>query len=129
MFFNTILLNEAFAHFFWTGFYCVDPHNVAQLVIGPYQGSLGCLRIPIGRGVCGLAAQKGETILVKDVHAFEGHIACDSRSRSEIVVPVFDEEGYLRAVLDVDSTQISAFNQDDKIGLERICQSLLIGRA
>ena len=123
------LLNEVFSHFFWTGFYLIDPHTPTQLVIGPYQGSLGCLRIAFGKGVCGVCAQNGETILVDDVHAFAGHIACDSRSNSEIVVPVFDEEGHLRAVLDVDSTQISAFDQDDKIGLEKICQSLLIGCA
>ena len=98
------LLREAFGErFFWTGFYLVDPDKPAELVVGPYQGTLGCLRIPFGRGVCGAAAQSGETQLVRDVEAFPGHIACDSRSKSEIVVPVFDAKGALAAVLDVDS--------------------------
>ena len=119
------LLNEAFDYFFWTGFYLVDPLKPTELVVGPYQGTLGCLRIPFGRGVCGACAQKGETIIVKDVHEFPGHIACDSRSNSEIVVPVFDKDGKLVAVLDVDSTELASFDEDDKAGLERICKTLL----
>ncbi|MEE2879559.1 MAG: GAF domain-containing protein, partial [Pseudomonadota bacterium] len=99
------VLAEAFRpRFFWTGFYVVDPLKPGELVVGPYQGTLGCLRIPFGKGVCGTAAADGKTQLVPDVHAFPGHIACDSRSNSEIVVPVFDGEGKLAAVLDVDST-------------------------
>ncbi|WP_019959736.1 GAF domain-containing protein [Woodsholea maritima] len=112
--------------FFWTGFYEVDPHKPNELVVGPYQGTLGCLRIPFGRGVCGAAAQAGETQLVRDVHAFPGHIACDARSQSEIVVPVFDGEGRLRAVLDVDSDQPAAFDEIDQEGLEAICARLLV---
>ena len=119
------LLNEAFDYFFWTGFYVVDPLKSNELVVGPYQGTLGCLRIPFGKGVCGACAQKGETLIVKDVHEFPGHIACDSRSNSEIVVPVFDKDGKLAAVLDVDSTEIGSFDEDDKIGLEAICRKLL----
>jgi len=119
------LLNEAFDYFFWTGFYVVDPLKPNELVVGPYQGTLGCLRIPFGKGVCGACAQKGETLIVKDVHEFPGHIACDSRSNSEIVVPVFDKDGKLAAVLDVDSTEIGSFDEDDKIGLEAICRTLL----
>ena len=83
------------------------------------------MRIPFGKGVCGACAQKGETLIVKDVHEFPGHIACDSRSNSEIVVPVFDKDGKLAAVLDVDSTEIGSFDADDKIGLEAICRTLL----
>ena len=113
--------------FFWTGFYIVDPHKPTELVVGPYQGTLGCLRIPFGRGVCGVAAQSGETQLVADVHAFPGHIACDSRSQSEIVVPVVDPDGKIAAVLDVDSDQPDAFDADDQAGLEAICASLLKG--
>ena len=95
------ILAHAFApRFFWTGFYQVDPLKPRELVVGPYQGTLGCLRIPFGRGVCGAAAESGETQLVEDVHAFPGHIACDSRSKSEIVVPVFRADGTLAAVLD-----------------------------
>ena len=120
------LLAQAFApRFFWTGFYVVDPDKPGELVVGPYQGTLGCLRIPFGKGVCGVAAATGETQLVPDVHAFPGHIACDSRSNSEIVVPVFDREGKLAAVLDVDSTEYDAFDEVDRAGLEAICASLL----
>ncbi|HFB55274.1 MAG TPA: GAF domain-containing protein [Hellea balneolensis] len=121
------LLSEAFDHYFWTGFYLVDPLKPSELVIGPYQGSLGCLRIPLGKGVCGTCAQSGETIIVDDVHSFAGHIACDSRSRSEIVVPVRNEAGELVAVFDVDSDELSSFDQEDKSGLEPIMANLLIG--
>ena len=120
------LLAQAFApRFFWTGFYVVDPNKPTELVVGPYQGTLGCLRIPFGKGVCGTCAETGETQLVPDVHAFPGHIACDSRSNSEIVVPVFDAEGALAAVLDVDSEQLDAFDEVDRLGLEAICSNLL----
>ena len=120
------LLAEAFRpRFFWTGFYVVDPDKPNELVVGPYQGTLGCLRIPFGKGVCGACAEKGESILVPDVHAFPGHIACDSRSNSEIVVPVFGADGALAAVLDVDSTEFGAFDVEDQKGLEAICEILL----
>ncbi len=120
------MIAETFApRFFWTGFYLVDPDKPDELVIGPYQGSLGCLRIPFGKGVCGTAAQRGESVLVEDVHAFPGHIACDIRSRSEIVVPVFDADGVLRGVLDIDSEQVGAFDETDKAGLEAVCAALL----
>ncbi|MGK0267219.1 MAG: L-methionine (R)-S-oxide reductase [Maricaulis sp.] len=120
------LLREAFGgRFFWTGFYVVDPLKPAELVVGPYQGTLGCLRIPFGRGVCGAAAATGQTQLVEDVHAFPGHIACDSRSNSEIVVPVFGPDGALAAVLDIDSTEFGAFDLVDQAGLEAICGDLL----
>lgn len=121
------LLAEAFRpRFFWTGFYVVDPHKPDELVVGPYQGTLGCLRIPFGKGVCGACAAEGKTQLVEDVHAFPGHIACDSRSNSEIVVPVFDGAGKLAAVLDVDSTDYGAFDETDRKGLEAICEMLLM---
>lgn len=120
------LLAHAFPErFFWTGFYIVDDAKGDELVVGPYQGTLGCLRIAFGKGVCGAAAAKRETILVPDAHAFPGHIACDSRSNSEIVVPVFDEAGRLAAVLDVDSTEFNAFDAIDQAGLENICRDLL----
>ncbi|MBI1683704.1 GAF domain-containing protein [Caulobacter hibisci] len=114
------MLANSFDHYFWTGFYVVDPAKERELVVGPYQGSLGCLRIAFGRGVCGVAAATGQTQLVPDVHAFPGHIACDSRSASEIVVPVFDREGALLAVLDVDSDRPAAFDEVDQTWLERI---------
>ena len=120
------LLSLAFRpRFFWTGFYVVDPNKPDELVVGPYQGTLGCLRIAFGKGVCGTAAARRETVLVPDVHAFPGHIACDSRTNSEIVVPVFDAAGQLAAVLDVDSEQPDAFTDEDQAGLEAICDSLL----
>lgn len=113
---NSVLANR-FDHYFWTGFYrvCGD-----RLVIGPYIGTVGCLEIQFGKGVCGTAAAKRETIIVPNVHEFPGHIACDARSQSEIVVPVFDGE-QLVAVLDVDSDQLGAFDEIDREGLERIC--------
>ncbi len=120
------LLAEAFRpRFYWTGFYVTDPLKPSELVVGPYQGTLGCLRIPFGKGVCGIAAQRLATILVPNVHEFEGHIACDSATNSEIVVPVFNPDGSLAAVLDVDSTQPDAFDQIDREGLEAICAGLL----
>ncbi|XBQ16474.1 MAG: GAF domain-containing protein [Oceanicaulis sp.] len=120
-----ILAHNFGPRFFWTGFYVVDPDKPQELVVGPYQGTLGCLRIPFGKGVCGAAAASGLTQLVPDVHAFPGHIACDGRTQSEIVVPVFDAEGRLAAVLDVDSTEPDAFDAEDQAGLEAICKLLL----
>lgn len=120
------LLSQAFSpRFFWTGFYVVDPNKADELVVGPYQGTLGCLRIPFGKGVCGACASEKQSIIVPDVHAFPGHIACDSRTNSEIVVPVFDASGALAAVLDVDSEQPDAFDEVDRSGLEAICSNLL----
>ncbi|WP_312162189.1 GAF domain-containing protein [Phenylobacterium sp.] len=114
------MLAATFETFFWAGFYVVDPDKARELVVGPYQGTLGCLRIAFGRGVCGAAAASGQTQLVPDVHAFPGHIACDSRSQSEVVVPVFDAAGELLAVLDVDSDQLAAFDEVDVLWLEKI---------
>ncbi len=121
------LLSQAFEYYFWTGFYVVDPVKENELVVGAYQGTLGCLRIPFGRGVCGTAAATLKTQIVEDVHQFPGHIACDSRSNSEIVVPVFDAEKKLAAVLDVDSTEYGSFDSVDAKWLEKICSKLLIG--
>ncbi len=113
-------LHHAFEYYFWTGFYLVDPTSPDELVIGPFQGSLGCLRIPVGKGVCGTAAATRQTQIVDDVHAFAGHIACDARAQSEIVVPVMGASGDLIAVLDVDSDQKAQFDDIDREGLERI---------
>ena len=113
---NSVLANR-FEHYFWTGFYrvCGD-----RLVVGPYIGTVGCLQIEFGRGVCGTAAAKRETVIVPDVSQFPGHIACDANSKSEIVVPAFDRDGALIAVLDVDSDRLDAFDDEDRAGLERI---------
>ncbi|MBP7649293.1 MAG: GAF domain-containing protein [Phenylobacterium sp.] len=117
------MLAASFEHYFWTGFYVVDPDRERELVVGPYQGTLGCLRIAFGRGVCGAAAATGQTQLVPDVHAFPGHIACDGRSASEVVVPVFDAAGELIAVFDVDATEPAAFDEVDAQWLERILRN------
>jgi L-methionine (R)-S-oxide reductase len=111
------LLSHRFDYFFWTGFYRVRGD---RLIVGPYIGTVGCLQIEFGRGVCGTAAARRETILVPDVNEFPGHIACDPNSKSEIVVPVFGRERALIAVLDVDSDRLNAFDDDDRAGLERI---------
>ena len=111
------ILHEAMPHAFWTGFYRVVGPG---LVIGPYQGTPGCSRIAWGRGVCGAAWASGETQVVADVHEFPGHIACDSRAESEIVVPVRDRRGTIVAVFDVDSTEKGAFDGVDRAELEAI---------
>jgi len=113
---NSLLANR-FPYYFWTGFYrvCGD-----RLVVGPYIGTVGCLQIEFGRGVCGTAAAKRETVIVEDVNQLPGHIACDPNSKSEIVVPVFDGNRELIAVLDVDSSELNAFDEEDRSGLERI---------
>ena len=118
------LLHEAFDGRIWTGFYVVDPDKERELVVGPYQGSLGCLRIPFGKGVCGAAAETGETQVVEDVHDFPGHIACDARSVSEVVVPVRDGAGRLIAVLDIDSPDKGTFDTTDAEHLELIVRSV-----
>lgn len=111
------LLRETMGErFFWVGFYVV---NGEHLLLGPFQGSTACYRIARGRGVCGTAWQRRETIIVDDVETFAGHIACSSLSRSEIVVPLTDSQGNVRAVLDIDSTQLAAFDDVDRRRLEQ----------
>ena len=114
------LLHHAFGHL-WTGFYrVVEPGRLLR--VGPYQGTLGCLDITFGRGVCGTAAAERRTVVVEDVHAFPGHITCDARSRSEIVVPVHGRDGALLAVLDIDSDRPGAFDETDRAALERMLE-------
>lgn len=112
------LVHHAFGHL-WTGFYRVAVPG-QLLRVGPYQGTLGCIDIAFGQGVCGTAAAEMKAVVVPDVEKFPGHITCDSRSRSEIVVPVRDKKGDLLAVLDVDSERLNAFDRDDQQGLEQI---------
>ena len=109
------LLHEAFG-FWWTGFYIVKEN---QLVLGPFQGPVACTRIGLGKGVCGTAWERRESIVVPDVHQFPGHIACSSLSQSEIVVPMFRGED-VYAVLDIDSKELSTFDETDRVWLERI---------
>ncbi|KPH64994.1 GAF domain-containing protein [Pseudoalteromonas porphyrae] len=101
----------------WAGFYLMD--SPSELVLGPFQGNPACIRIPVGKGVCGTAAATAQTQLVEDVHAFSGHIACDAASNSEIVIPIH-KNGELFAVLDIDSPSIARFDADDKQGLEAL---------
>ena len=109
--------------FFWTGFYRVVNN---ELVLGPFQGPVACMHIPFGRGVCGTAWKQRETIVVPDVEQFPGHIACSSLSRSEIVVPVFSKDGEVLAVLDIDSKELSTFDDVDRLHLEAICRLICI---
>jgi GAF domain-containing protein len=109
--------------FFWTGFY-LDKGDCLHL--GPFQGPVACMRIAYGRGVCGAAFEQRQTIIVPDVEQFPGHIACSSLSQSEIVVPIFNDDGEPRGVLDIDSRELSTFDTTDKHYLEQICT--LLGR-
>ena len=110
------VLHETFG-FWWTGFYRVAGEG---LILGPFQGPVACMHIPFGKGVCGTAWARGASVVVPDVEAFPGHIACSSASRSEIVGPVFGTDGKVTAVLDIDSDRLATFDEEDRIGLERI---------
>ena len=105
----------------WAGFYFMD--SPTELVLGPFQGNPACIRIPVGKGVCGTAAATEQTQLISDVHAFDGHIACDAASNSEIVVPIM-KNGRVFAVLDIDSPSIGRFDNDDQAGLEALVKCL-----
>jgi GAF domain-containing protein len=107
----------------WAGFYLVEPRT-GDLLLGPFQGKPACIRIPIGTGVCGTAAARRETVVVPDVHDFPGHIACDSASNSEVVVPILDGERLI-GVLDLDSPLHARFDADDARGLEELVQVLV----
>ena len=111
---------QAMENINWVGFYLM---NGEKLVLGPFQGKPACIEIPRGRGVCGTAAQEKRTVLVEDVHQFPGHIACDSASNSEIVVPIF-KNGAVYGVLDIDSPHFSRFTAEDQRGLEEIVKIL-----
>ena len=110
------VLHETFG-FWWTGFYRVAGD---ELVLGPFQGPVACMHIPFGKGVCGTAWKRNETVVVPDVEQFPGHIACSSASRSEIVVPVHGPDGAVTAVLDIDSDRLATFDEEDKVWLEKI---------
>ena len=120
------VLHETFG-FWWTGFYRVvtlrhsglDPES-RELVLGPFQGPVACMHISFGKGVCGTAWKRNETVVVPDVEQFPGHIACSSASRSEIVVPVHGPDGAVTAVLDIDSDRLATFDEEDRVWLERI---------
>ena len=110
------VLHETFG-FWWTGFYRVAGD---ELVLGPFQGPVACMHIPFGKGVCGTAWKRNETVVVPDVEQFPGHIACSSASRSEIVVPVHGPDGAVTAVLDIDSDRLATFDEEDRVWLKKI---------
>lgn len=115
------LLNEFLERINWVGFYLMED---GELVLGPFQGKTACVRIKVGKGVCGTAVAKNKTLLVQDVHAFPGHIACDPASRSEIVIPL-EKDGDVIAVLDIDSPELSRFTHEDQEGLEQFAAVLM----
>ncbi|HEY9030920.1 MAG TPA: GAF domain-containing protein [Kangiella sp.] len=108
----------------WSGFYLVNPEKSESLILGPYQGKVACVHIPFGRGVCGAAAATLETQLVEDVHQFEGHIACDAASQSEVVIPVVVDDD-LKGVLDIDSPNTNRFDQQDADGLTLLLNTFI----
>ena len=114
------VLHESFG-FWWTGFYRVEGE---ELILGPFQGPVACMHIPFGKGVCGTAWARNESVVVPDVEAFPGHIACSSASRSEIVVPVHGPDGAVTAVLDIDSDKLATFDETDRVWLEKIVKLL-----
>lgn len=115
------LLNQFFDRINWVGFYLMDGD---ELVLGPFQGLPACIRIPLGRGVCGTVAKKKEGLVVADVNAFPGHIACDAASRSEVVVPMI-KDGEVIGVLDIDSPELDRFSEDDLAGLTLVVEALM----
>ncbi len=115
------LLNNFLERTNWVGFYLIDDQ---ELVLGPFQGLPACIRIPLGRGVCGTAAATRESVIVEDVNSFDGHIACDSASQSEVVIPLVKNDELI-GVLDVDSPEIGRFSEEDRIGLEKFAEVLL----
>lgn len=117
------VLHDTLPHFFWCGFYFCEEK---ELIIGPYQGPSACPNISYA-GVCGAGAKKKETVIVPDVHSFPGHITCDARSKSEIVVPIIDKRGMVIAVFDVDASEENAFDETDKKYLEKIMDMILEG--
>ena len=120
------LIYHALPHINWAGYYFLQGET---LVLGPFQGKPACVRIPVGRGVCGTAVAEARSQLVPDVHAFPGHIACDAASRSEVVVPLRDTRGVVVGVLDIDSPEPGRFDAEDLAGLERLAGVLPLGRA
>ena len=117
------LLFENLKDINWSGFYLFEEAS-GELVLGPFQGKVACIRIPVGRGVCGTAFQKEESLFVNDVHEFPGHIACDARSQSEIVIPL-EKNGKIIGVLDIDAPIKARFDQEDQEHLETFVQLLL----
>lgn len=117
------ILHHKIPYFFWTGFYLLKD---GRLIVGPYQGPLACMELKKNTGVCWAAIQQQKTIIVPNVHDFPGHIACDSRSKSEIVIPVYNKSGNLMGVLDADSKDLASFDENDRVGLEAIVEQVYL---
>ena len=115
------LINQFFERINWVGFYLMEE---GELVLGPFQGLPACIRIPVGKGVCGTAVANKQSIIVPDVNAFPGHIACDAASQSEIVVPLL-KNGIVLGVLDIDSPELNRFSEEDRAGLEKVIDVLV----
>lgn len=115
------ILKELLSHYFWVGFYYVRGN---YLILGPFQGPPACVKLSMEKGVCAESVKQNRPVIVRDVEQFPGHIACDSRSNSEIVVPLLTETGEIKAVLDVDSDELGAFDETDQIFLEQIAALL-----
>ncbi len=111
------VLHHKMDHYFWTGFYILKND---KLIVGPYQGPVACQELEKGKGVCWAAVSSGAPVVVTDVHAFPGHVSCASRSKSEITLPVFNKEGEIKAVFDVDSDQLNSFTDTDRTVLEKV---------
>lgn len=118
---TSALLNQFFDRINWVGFYLMED---GELVLGPFQGLPACIRIPVGKGVCGTAVAKKQSIIVPDVNEFPGHIACDAASQSEIVIPLI-KDGVILGVLDIDSPELNRFSEEDRVGLEEVIQVLI----
>lgn len=116
------VLHHKLPHFFWTGFYIL---NGDKLIVSTYQGPVACMELAKGQGVCWAGIRESRTIIVEDVHQFEGHIACDSRAKSEIVIPFYDQNGVILGVLDVDSEHLNSFDQIDAEWLEKIIRLII----
>ncbi|MBN1780271.1 GAF domain-containing protein [bacterium] len=117
----TAVLKKRFPYIFWIGFYLLQEN---RLVLGPFQGTPACVFLEMGKGVCGTCANEQKAILVSDVHEFDGHVACDPNSKSELVIPCFDSDDRLRAVLDADSDQLNAFDGTDQTGLMNVADKI-----
>jgi len=113
------ILHNKFDYFFWTGYYRLIE---GELIVGPYQGAVACIHLKKNTGVCWSAINSGKTVIVPDVHDFASHIACDSRSKSEIVIPVKNKKGEIMCVMDVDSKELNSFDEADAAGLEKIVE-------
>jgi L-methionine (R)-S-oxide reductase len=117
------VLKYTFGYYLWVGFYFIDENNKSELVLGPFQGKVACTRLRIGKGVCGTSVERKKTLVVEDVSKFSGHIACDTESKSEIVIPVIKNEK-VEAVLDIDSGSLAAFDETDKKYLEELVNNI-----